>query len=373
MHKSTLTWIKDPEWARVPFVGLSATPWSRGLGRYFDDLIVAATTADLIRDKFLSRFLAFAPSEPDLSGVRTVAGDFQQDELGEAVDKPKLIGDVVATWIKRGEDRQTFAFCVNRSHARHIAERFVEAGIAAEYMDGATPRERRNEIFARFKSGATRVICNVGVLTTGVDLDVRCLIDAKPTKSRILHVQTIGRGLRTAPGKDKLLILDHAGNSHRLGTVDTISQDYLDDGEGRTASAKARGPRERLPRLCDECKAVIPHGLSGECPGCGAPIFSRTDVLSADGELIELGGMSTDTRTASINEKAAFYGELRSIAKERGYSSGWLAHKYRERFNVWPNDWRIKTSAARPPSLATRNWVKSRAIAWARGRVAANG
>jgi hypothetical protein len=96
-------------------------------------------------------------------------------------------------------------------------------------------------------------------------------------------------------------------------------------------------------------------------------------VLSADGELIELGGMSTDTRTASINEKAAFYGELRSIAKERGYSSGWLADKYRERFNVWPNDWRIKTSAARPPSLATRNWVKSRAIAWARGRVAANG
>jgi DNA repair protein RadD len=82
--------------------------------------------------------------------------------------------------------------------------------------------------------------------------------------------------------------------------------------------------------------------------------------------------MSTGKRTASVVEKANFYGELRSIAKERGYSSGWTAHKHKERFGNWPNDWRIKTAAARPPSLATRNWVKSRAIAWAKGR-AANG
>jgi DNA repair protein RadD len=215
LHKAILQWIADPDWAHVPFIGLSATPWTRGLGKYFDNLIVASTTADLIRDKFLSRFLAFAPSEPDLSGVRIIAGDFQQDELGDAVDKPKLVGDIVDTWFTRGENRQTFAFCVNRSHARHISECFVEAGIAAEYMDGNTPRGERNETFVRFKSGETRIICNVGVLTTGVDLDVRCIIDARPTKSRILHVQTIGRGLRTAPGKDKLLILDHAGNSLR--------------------------------------------------------------------------------------------------------------------------------------------------------------
>ena len=190
--------------------------------------------------------------------MRTVAGDFKQDELGEAVDKRKLVGDIVATWIERGEIRLTFVFCVNRAHARHIAEQFVEAGISCAYMDGATPREERNEIFARFKSGVTRVICNVGVLTTGVDLDVRCIIDAKPTKSRILHVQTIGRGLRTAPGKDKLLLLDHSGISLRLGTVDAIGQEHLDDGKERKASTKSKGSREPLPKLCDDCKAVVP-------------------------------------------------------------------------------------------------------------------
>ena len=77
------------------------------------------------------------------------------------------------------------------------------------------------------------------MLTTGVDLDVRCIIDAKPTKSRILFVQTIGRGLRTAEGKDHLLILDHAGNHLRLGMVTDIGQDHLDDGKERQIPARA--------------------------------------------------------------------------------------------------------------------------------------
>jgi superfamily II DNA or RNA helicase len=105
--------------------------------------------------------------------------------------------------------------CVNRRHAQHVSERFVEAGVVAEYMAGLTPREEREAIFDCFRSGKTRIICNVGVLTIGVDLDVRCIIDAKPTKSRILFVQTIGRGLRTAEGKDHLLILDNVGDHLR--------------------------------------------------------------------------------------------------------------------------------------------------------------
>ena len=82
--------------------------------------------------------------------------------------------------------------------------------------------------------------------------------------------------------------------------------------------------------------------------------------------------MRTGKRTASIVEKANFYAELRSIAVERGYSPGWVDHKFKTRFHVWPNVWRVKNADPRPPSLATRNWVKSQNIAWARGR-AANG
>lgn len=70
-----------PEWAEVPFVGLSATPWTKGLGKFFDVLIKVATTRELIDEGFLSPFRAFAPAHPDLSGIKTIAGDYDQGQL----------------------------------------------------------------------------------------------------------------------------------------------------------------------------------------------------------------------------------------------------------------------------------------------------
>ena len=102
LHKSLLKWMAGPAMAKLPVVGLSATPWSRGLGRHYDALIVAATIRQLISDGYLSPFLAYAPSDPDLSGVRTVAGDFKQDDLGDAMDLPQITGDIVQTWLDRG-------------------------------------------------------------------------------------------------------------------------------------------------------------------------------------------------------------------------------------------------------------------------------
>jgi len=366
LHREIFRWMKDSP--AVRFIGLSATPWTRGLGKYYDDLIVASTTADLIRDGYLSPFVAFAPSEPDLARVRTVAGDFHEGELAEAMDKAVVTGDIVETWLKRGEGRSTFCFCVNRRHAQHVAERFVEAGVAAEYMDGATSREEREATFSRFRSGETRIICNVGVLTTGVDLDVRCIIDAKPTKSRILFVQTIGRGLRTADGKDHLLILDHAGNHLRLGLVTDIGQDYLDDGQDRqNANPHRRERTEPLPKLCEGCKVVIPRAAK-ECPSCGSPIHARTQIEAIDGELVELGSRRTGTSAPSIADKITFFGELRGHAQIRGYNDGWASHKYRERFGVWPNDPRVRCARPTPPSLKTERWIISRRIAFEKAK-----
>jgi DNA repair protein RadD len=329
-------------------------------------MIIAATTADLIRDGFLSPFIAFAPSEPDLAGVRTVAGDFHEGELAEAMDRAVVTGDIVHTWLKRGEGRSTFCFCVNRRHAQHVVERFVEAGVAAEYMDGDTSREDREAIFDRFRSGETRIICNVGVLTTGVDLDVRCIIDAKPTMSRILFTQTIGRGLRTAEGKGHLLILDHAGNHLRLGMVTDIGQHHLDDGKERqSASQLARERSEPKPKLCEGCKAVVPRA-SKECPCCGSPIHVRTEVEAVAGELVELGSRRSGAPT--IEDRAAFLSELKGYATSRGYSDGWAAHKYRERFGVWPNDPHVRCARPTPPSLKTKNWIVSRQIARVKAR-----
>jgi superfamily II DNA or RNA helicase len=364
LHREIFRWMADsPD---LPFIGLSATPWARGLGKYYDDLIIAATIAELIEARFLSPFVVYAPSQPDLEGVRTVAGDFDQSQLGDAVDQPRLVADVIETWRKRGGDRPTLCYGVNRAHAEHLQQRLVEAGIVAEYMDGETRREDREGTFGRFRSGQTRVICNVGVLTTGVDLDVRCIIDAKPTKSEMLFVQTIGRGLRVAPGKTDCLILDHAGNHLRLGMVTDIHQDHLDDGTStKDKKREAKERAEPLPKLCDECKAVI-SPKAKECPGCGAPVLTRTEVKHGDGELVELGARRSGKIEPTITDKAIFYAELRGYAAARRYTDGWIAHKYRERFGVWPNDPRVKSSPPISPSLSTRNWITSRNIAWAR-------
>ena len=366
LHREIFRWMKDCP--SIPFIGLSATPWTRGLGKYYDDMIVAATTADLIRDGFLSQFKTFAPSEPDLAGIKSVAGDFHEGQLADAMDRSVVIGDITETWIKRAERRSTLCFCVNRRHAQHVAERFIEAGVVAEYMDGTTSREDREAIFARFRSGETRIICNVGVLTTGIDLNVHCIILARPTKSRILFVQTIGRGLRTAEGKNHLLILDHAGNHLRLGMVTDIGADRLDDGRERRAGiSRKRERNERLPKRCDECKAVVEFGAKA-CPSCGASIHVKPQVESAEGELVELGSRRTGAAVPSIGDKISFHGELLWMARERGHKPGWVGFKFKERFGTWPNDPRVRSATPRPPSLKTKNWIVSRQIAFAKGR-----
>ncbi len=367
LYSSLLKWMGSPSLEHVPVIGLSATPWTKGLGQHYDHLIVAATTRELINDGYLSDFVVFAPSDPDLSNVSSLGGEFKQDDLGDVMDVPSITGDIVSTWLQRGENRPTLCYCVNRKHAQHVCERFLEAGVAAEYMDGKTPPEDRSAALDRFRAGETRVICNVGVLTTGVDLGVRCIIDAKPTKSKILFVQTIGRGLRTAPGKDRLIILDHAGNHLRLGMVTDIGQDRLDGGSERTNGAKMQEKTAPLPCLCQNCKAVIPREAKA-CSVCGEKVTAISQVLEVAGELVELCARRSGRCDPTMAEKEAFLGELKFVALERGYDTGWAAHKYREKFGVWPNDPRVSCAKPALPSLETKNWLKSRQIAYVKRR-----
>jgi DNA repair protein RadD len=363
LHREIFRWMKDCP--NVPFIGLSATPWTRGLGKFYDALIVAATTADLIRDRYLAPFTVYAPSNPDLSSVSTIAGEYKETELAEAMDRPSITGDIVAEWLKRGEDRSTLAFCVDRKHARHVHERFEEVDVAAEYMDGFTERADREAIFERLRAGETRIIVNVGVLVVGVDLPfVSCLIDARPTQSRMRYVQVVGRGLRTAEGKLDLRVLDHAGNALRLGLVTDIHQDRLDDGKESRVERKRREQSKPSPKLCPACKAVLPIAARA-CPACGAPVRALTTVHEIEGDLILLSSRQSGRRELPEWERRRFFSELLGLAEERGYSPGWAAHQFKQKFAHWPNGY---DRVAMEPSVSVRNWVRSRLIAFAKGR-----
>lgn len=351
-------WMATPEWQRVPFIGLSATPWTKGLGKHFDDLIIAASTSDLIEAGYLARFRVFAPAHPDLTGVRTVAGDFHEGELSEAMNQPALVADVVETWRKMGEDRPTFVFAVDRAHAAALHGTFLQAGIPSAYVDANTSTDERDEIRTKFHTGEIKVVCNIGTMTTGVDWDVRCVVLARPTKSEMLFVQIIGRGLRRADGKDDCLILDHSDTHLRLGFVTDITHQKLDDGTKRV-TASDRKAKEALPKECGSCTFLKPPKVR-TCPVCGFEPTRQSEIVCEDGDLLELTAGKVKADRA---EKQRWYSMLAYIADQRGYSSGWTSNKYRERFGVWPNG---MNSTVREATADVWRWVKSRQIAFAK-------
>ena len=342
----------------VFFIGLSATPWAKGMGLLWQDMVTPCTILDLIEAGYLSKFRAFAPDIPDMSKVPVSKGDYTEAGAAEVMEGTALMASVVETWLAKGENRPTLLFGVNCAHAAQLHAAFERAGVATAYVDAYTDVVERQFIERQFRKGEVKIACSVRTLTTGVDWPVSCIIDAAPTKSRMLHVQKIGRGLRVNDGTEDLLILDHAGNSLRLGLVTDISQNTLDKtipGEKQKSEIK-----EKLPKECANCSAL--HiGLT--CPFCGHERKPVAGVETVDGELIELTPAKAKTEKATRDEKQKFYSMALWMAGQRGYKTGWAANKYREKFDVWP---RGLDDVALPADQAFLNYEKSRRIAWAK-------
>lgn len=341
------------------FVGLTATPGRAGMADEWDALVVGSTIRELIDAGYLSDFRVFAPAEPDLSKVKTVAGDFHQGQASEVMQDAALVGDVVTTWLERGEDRPTLCFAVDRAHARGLASRFEAAGVATGYVDAFTDTVERAVIADRFKRGEIKVVCNVRTLTTGVDWPVGCIVDAAPTKSPMLHVQKIGRGLRVNPGLDDCVIFDHAGNALRNGLVTDIPWSVLPP-KSKRGEPKERKKTETMPKACPECAFVKP-AKTLICPACGHKSEPpRRDVEAADGELVEF-----KKGKARKEDKQAWWSGLLQIAKERKRSRGWASHTYRDRFGVWPRGLWDEPGIPRPE---VRNFVLAKDIRYAKSQ-----
>lgn len=373
-HEAIERWIDQDEAKRILFIGLSATPGSKGLGKRYDTLINTISTEELIAQGYLSPFRVFAPSKPDLEGVRTVAGDWHEGDIAERMDGGTLTADIVQNWLLRGENRPTLCFAVNRNHAKHLHDRFEEAGVPVAYVDAHTPREERDHIGRQLAAGEIRMVVNIGCLTTGIDWDVRCIILARPTKSRMLFVQCIGRGLRTADGKTECVIFDHSDSHQRLGFVTDIAFDELDDGKPKTKKQKAEEAAEKsvpLPKCCPSCTALMPV-RSKSCMACGFEMPAPPVTQEADGELAELRAKKPEKRVSMKDVlrdmgKASIYAQLEYIrvTSQRPKSPGWVSHKYKEIFDVWPRGLGILPPEPASPELTS--WVRAQAIRYAKG------
>lgn len=299
-------------------IGLSATPV--GLKGLFEDVVVAGTYAELIDAGFLA-----APSvwgtqrKVDLTGVRSVGGDYQQAELEAAMMDSAIVGDVIDGYLQRGRGHKAVCFASGVAHSQQLVERFKRAGIPAEHIDGTTPMQERAEVLARLESGETRVVCNMGVLTEGWDQpSVRCCILARPTKSLALYKQMVGRVLRPHSSGDPI-VLDHGGNVLRHGMPHDDIEWSLDD---------ARPVRKEGVRECLECFAVLPSGTP-QCPYCGFVfvVAERKPVVEVSGRMVAI---------TSVDPKRQYFNQQIENAKTRGFKPGYAAAKYKEKFGAWP-------------------------------------
>ena len=359
-------WIKAQP--NAAFIAVTATPRAPHLAKLFNRLIVVETTQGLIDQGFLVPPRIYAPASPDLSGVKVIAGDYHEGQLSEAMNKGELTADIVRTWLQHGEARATFAFCVDRAHARSVQQQFEAAGVPAGYVDCYTDAEERAALFEQLKGGEISVITSVGTLTTGVDCPwLSCIILARPTRSLSLFCQMMGRGLRTYEDKQDVKILDHSDSTLRLGLPQSIEWHSLGSDKETATSVGKSEEREpilpKMPKKCPKCSYLKAPGIH-ECPACGFTPERRSDIKPCEGELIEFDGAKKRIK-GTREDKQATYSGLLWLAQERGKSMAWVNANYRAKFEVWP---RGLHEVPQYPSQSLQNWVRSRQIAWAKGR-----
>ena len=351
-------------------IGLTATPYSKGLGKHYDSLggdlfervVIAARIEDLIAEGYLVSADVWAPSEPDLSKVKITAGEYNEKDLGEAVDKIYLIGDIVSHWFKIANGQPTVCFATNISHSKHIVEQFKQAGVSAEHIDHWATNEERQAIMGRVLSGETMVISNVGILAEGWDFPAcKALILARPTKSLIRYLQMAGRVLRPFPGKDKAIILDHAGVVRRLGFPWDYFGQRLDDGKPKDASASPER-KEPLPKPCPQCSFMKPPKTI-RCPFCGFEAMAPDGVAVAEGDLVPITKKTQKTPELAKMGRGPIYHQLLWVANKRGHAPGWAAHKYKKIFGGFPNR---QDQVMEEPCGALLSWIQSENIAWAK-------
>ncbi|MDY0073236.1 MAG: DEAD/DEAH box helicase [Thauera sp.] len=358
---------------RVPVIGLSATPFAKGLGKayaelqgrpLFEALVIGETVQGLVDDGYLTDIEIYSPSGPDLSKARTTRTpegeqDYRQADIDEAADRPELVGDIVAHWLKLANGAKTICFASSIAHSRHIVEQFRAAGVSAEHLDCYMDDDARADILERFERGEFTVLSNVALLAEGFDVpDTTCMILARPTKSLTRFLQMVGRVLRPAPGKAIAMLLDHSGSVERIGHPFDDLPLALDDG---TPNKSGRQEREKpKPKPCPSCKFVRDAGVH-ECPKCGFKPERQNDIEVAPGELRKL----KRKKPATPDAKQHVYSQLLHVARSRRYSDGWIGHKYRAMFGVWPRNMRPVPATPTPELMG---WLKSQQIAFAKAR-----
>jgi DNA repair protein RadD len=310
-------------------LGLTATPWrldGQPLGDAFDDLVVMGEAVELAAEGHIINPVIYgltrAQSEALVKGVTFSGADYSPRLLDQAMRKQPLMADIVKEWKRLAQGRPTIVYACSVEHSIEIRDRFRAAGVTAEHVDWSTPDAERVAILGyggeggRLASGETRVVCNVGILTEGVDCPpVKCIVLARPTRSLALFRQMCGRASRPS-GDKRSLIIDHAGNTWRLGFPDSPIEWSL--------SGKIKLGGEQPVKRCRECGAMNPIAAR-DCVECGVEFeLTERELVEREAELERIRqGDAVRRRTEEI---------LRALAKRKTPPKGeaWVQQALQE-------------------------------------------
>jgi DNA repair protein RadD len=365
-RRKTINYIEANPEMRV--IGLTATPFTKGLGDVYENVVTGATTGSLVEKKWLAPLKVFIAKEIDMTGAKKLAGEWSAAEAESR--GMQITGDIVIEWEKKtheifGRPRKTIVFCAGVDHGAQLVEEFAQKGynfVSISYKDSDELKEEAIKDFARPDTEIHGLIAT-DILTRGFDVpDVMIGVSARPfSKSLSSHVQQMGRVMRPYEGKEFAVWLDHSGNYLRFqddwDEVYEIGVHKLDDKVEK--AKKEPTEKEKKESKCPKCGYLWKNADS--CPSCGH-VRERRTLQHVAGELTEL--VNSQTR-AQRDDRQQFYSELLWYASTKNYNPNWAGHKYREKFGVWP---RGMYEVQKVPSTPTLKWIKAKQIAWVKGR-----
>lgn len=364
VRKSVSDFIKN---SGIKTIGLTASPFTKGLGSIYTNVINEVTTSKLVEIEKLVPLRVFISKEIDMTGAKTVAGEWAQNEATER--GIKITGDIVSEWVKKthevfGKPEKTIVFCAGVAHGADLQDKFAQAGfnfVSISYKDDDSFKKDAIEEFSKPDSSIHGLIAT-DILTKGFDVpDVKIGVSTRPfTKSFSSHVQQMGRVMRVCEGKEFALWLDHSGNYLRFKDdweeLYQFGVDRLDDGKEKPKKEPSKEEKEAAK--CPKCSHLWPS-KSDICANCGFVRTRKSEVIVKPGDLIELG----DTLKKEADFKRSFFHQLLTYQDSKpNYKTNWARVKYHEKFGEWPK-W---DDTREPLSPTVRKWIVSRFIKYAK-------
>lgn len=359
LYQSTLDWLAAlPE--RVSIIGLTATPFTKGLGKHFSAVVNVATTDGLIATGNLTKPIMYAAVEADISGV-AVKSTGEWDDKGLEQEGVKIVGDIVVEYTKRtlehfGGPVKTIAFSSTVAHGEEICRAFSQVGLNFQNISYRDDEDERRAKIMEFRKPDSAImgLVSCDALAKGFDVpDVKVCILCRPLrKSLTTHIQQIGRVMRPAEGKEKALVICHTGNALRFlaDTVDFWANgvNELDEGAEKDKAARSISEKERKELTCAGCNAVLTPGVPC-CPACGKerpPRPSDVRIVNGVTQQIDLSAEQSGRKFDYANHailkdpKAAYlaFAAWATIRKRGDQEAGrrWASGIYHGVYGKWP-------------------------------------